>query len=107
MRSQLCFEPGVITWLHPHGDGACTPECLTDTAFRPLAEWVDYVLEHERRPLEEWVQSTLFDFEAFVCTDDARSKPKKPSAPERQRPKATEVQASPKAGSRIRPDPEM
>lgn len=82
VRERLAADPAVVTWLHPHGDGAFTAESLPDTAFRPLAEWVDYVLDQERRPLEAWVQSTQFEFDSFICSEETTEKPKKRPAPE-------------------------
>jgi hypothetical protein len=85
VRQRLADDPAIVTWLHPHGDGKFTAESMPDTAFHPLAEWVDYVLDQERRPLDAWVQSTQFDFESFVCDDEQSAKPKTPAAPDRRR----------------------
>lgn len=106
VRRRLADDPSVITWLQPSGDGGFTLESLPDQAFRPLAEWVEYVLDHERQPLEQWMQSTLFDFESFVCNDDAPAKPKKPPTPERRRPAAPEPPPSRKEPIRQRPTPD-
>ena len=38
--------------------------------FRPLADWIDYVLDQEQQPLTAWVQATRFDFEPFVCREE-------------------------------------
>ncbi len=75
----LAKDPERITWLMPHGDGTFTPESLPDLAFRPLAQWVDYVLDHEAKELTAWMGITRFDFEKFVCRDEPV--PKKPKAP--------------------------
>src|SRR5262249_20934787 len=66
----LADNPDVVTWLHPHGDGSFTPESLPEGVFRPLTDWVEYVLDHDRAALQAWVQSHQFDFEPFVCTED-------------------------------------
>src|SRR5262249_3380490 len=60
-----------------------------DTAFRQLTDWVDYVLDQERRPLEAWVQSTQFDFESFTCSEEPPDKPKTQPASDRRRSAAT------------------
>jgi hypothetical protein len=96
VRKLLADDPADVTWLRPDARSTFTPENLPDTAFRPLSEWVEYVLEREREPLEQWVQSTLFDFEPFVCDEDAPPKPAKRPTPQSRRsgrPKSPEVTA--------------
>jgi hypothetical protein len=85
VRDRLADDPAVITWLQPQHTNRFTSESLPDQAFRPLGEWVEYVLEHERQSLEQWVQSTLFDFEPFICKDDSTPKPRKKPTPEHRR----------------------
>ena len=80
----------VSSWLVPHDDRSFTPESLPDDAFRPLSEWIDYVLEHEHQAIKTWIGATQFDFEGFVCKDDQNKekKPKDPPGP--KPPKKTE-----------------
>jgi hypothetical protein len=78
VRKLLADDPAKVFWLAPLGDGAFRPETLPEDAFRPLMDWVDYVLDHEQEALQAWVQASQFDFEAFVCEEDAPAKPKKP-----------------------------
>jgi hypothetical protein len=84
VRKLLAEDPAVITWLYPHDDGTFTPETLPDEAFRPLTDWIDYVLDRDREALQAWVQAAQFDFEPFVC-DEAAPKPKKPPAAGREK----------------------
>jgi hypothetical protein len=77
----LASDPQQITWLYPHADGRFTSEGLPDEAFRPLADWVDYVLDQDHQALEAWVQAARFDFEPFICRDDQPAPATK--APER------------------------
>src|SRR5262249_2663752 len=67
-----------VVWLHPGEKGAFTPESLPEDSFRPLWDWIDYVLDHEKEPLAAWVQATQFDFEPFICEEDPTTKPKRP-----------------------------
>lgn len=60
--------------------GTFTPQSVPEDAFRPLSEWVDYILEHEHQAMSAWIGSTQFQFESFICKDDAE-KPKKPKDP--------------------------
>ena len=81
IRKLLADDPAQINWLRPHPEkpGAFIPESLPDDAFRPLHEWVDYVLDHDRAVLTSWVQEFRFDFDPFVCTEEsADAKPKGP-----------------------------
>jgi hypothetical protein len=72
VRRLLCEDLDRVTWLYPGANGEFTPESLPDSSFRPLSDWVDYVLHHERVALEQWIEETTFDFEPFVCKDDDR-----------------------------------
>jgi hypothetical protein len=85
VRKLLAEDAGVVTWLHPHGDGRFTPESLPDAAFRPLSDWVDYILDRERQPLEQWIQSSLFDFEPFICEDRPARPARKATSSDRPR----------------------
>lgn len=78
----LAKEGDKITWLLPSEGDSFTTHSIADAAFRPLDDWVDYVLDHEHVALQAWVDAHRFDFESFVCTEDAEKKkpapPKKP-----------------------------
>ncbi len=99
VRKLLAADPDVITWLAPRPDGTFTPETLPEDAFRPLADWVDYVLDHDREVLQAWVQATRFDFEDFVCADDQPTPAKK--APEGQRKRRPKDASN---GGEVRPE---
>jgi hypothetical protein len=77
VRKLLADDPDRLTWLAPGADGSFTPESLPENAFRPLSDWVDYVLDRDREELRAWVQASQFDFEGFVCPDDGPARPKK------------------------------
>jgi hypothetical protein len=82
VRKHLADDPAQVTWLQPDGGDGFTPESLPETAFRPLSDWIDYVLDRDRVPLQAWVESATFDFEHFVCdADDGGEKPPKPPKP--------------------------
>src|SRR5262245_2686840 len=85
VRKLLADDPAQVVWLMPQGDGAkFTPEVLPDDAFRPLEDWIDYVIDHEHQPLQSWVQATHFDFDSFVCKEDHPDKPKGPPPEKRK-----------------------
>src|SRR5262249_61432427 len=67
VREMFADDPNVVTWLARHEDGSFTPHRIADDAFRPLIDWIDYVLDHDRQALTAWVQAAQFEFEAVVC----------------------------------------
>ncbi len=91
VRKLLADDTSVVTWLTPGEDGTFTPESLPEDSFRPLWDWIDYVLDHDREALQAWVQASQFDFEPFICDEEPPpAKPRKPPGekPKRDRPSA-------------------
>jgi hypothetical protein len=85
VRKLLAEDVNRLVWLQPGGEGSFLPESLPEDSFRPLKEWVDYVLDSEHEALEAWMQASRFDFEHFVCDEEAPSKPKKPPSERSQK----------------------
>ena len=85
VRKLLAEDVTRITWLAPGENGVFTPESLLEDVFRPLTDWVDYVLDRDNEPLQAWVQAMRFEFEPFVCDEETPPKPKKPPADEKAR----------------------
>ena len=81
----LASDPERVHWLAPSDDGGFTPESLPDSAFRPLDQWVDYVLDREHRPLQAWVESTRFEFEPFECGEDPEGDSPRPERKRRRK----------------------
>jgi len=79
VRTLLADDTDLVVWLYPGADGTFTPETLSENAFRPLEDWVEYVIETAHAPLKEWIDASRFRFEAFVCADGQSPKPKPPS----------------------------
>jgi hypothetical protein len=81
-----------IVWLMPGENGRFKPESIAEEAFRPLEDWVDYVIDHDREALRSWIQATQFDFEHFICPSEqdkpkggpggGKTKTKKPAGPD-------------------------
>jgi len=78
VRKILAEDSAQVVWLNPADRGGFTPESLPEDSFRPLWDWIDYVLDHEKAPLQAWVHAAQFDFEPFVCEEDSSGKPGKP-----------------------------
>lgn len=74
LRTWLAPDPDVVTWLSPTA-GGFRRESVLDAAFRPLSDWVEYVMDGDSAVLETWVKSATFDFEPFVALEDARPAP--------------------------------
>lgn len=112
LKDLLAPESDEIVWLEGTGDdGRFTPYQLPSTAFRPLAEWVDYVLDREREPLIAWSRSVTFDFEPFVCGDAGPKYPPRKETSERGAPSpatapAQKAKASEPAAEKKEPSPQ-
>ncbi len=83
VRRLFADDPDLVTWLFPNGDATFTPENLPDNVFRPLTDWIDYVLDHNHVALNAWMQSMQFEFESFVCKDDQDPRQDKSKRPAR------------------------
>ncbi|HUR55749.1 MAG TPA: hypothetical protein VMZ71_16550, partial [Gemmataceae bacterium] len=69
VRKLLAEDADQVVWLYPAENNSFTPESVPDGAFRPLEDWVDYVIEAEQQPLGAWIEATRFDFDHFICKD--------------------------------------
>lgn len=85
VRKMLAEDADSIIWLTHLGEGRFAPESLPDDACRPLQDWVDYVIDHERQVLQNWVQATSFDFDSFICKGDL-PEDRPPSKPKTRKP---------------------
>ncbi len=81
VAKMLASDGERIAWLMPQDEDSFIPHSIPDAAFRPLADWVDYVLDHDHQVLEAWMASHRFDFESFVCDQQPAKKTKKPAPP--------------------------
>lgn len=72
VAAALAADDRRITWLSPCDAERTrfTPESLPDLAFRPLADWVQYVIDQDHAALAAWVQAARFDFEPFVSSEE-------------------------------------
>jgi hypothetical protein len=97
IRKLLADDAGKVTWLVRGENGRFAIESLPDDVFRPLTDWVDYVLDCDSEKLQAWIQANHFDFESFVCDDEQPSKPRKPPSGEKKRGSKSESEARAKA----------
>ncbi|MGZ3423532.1 MAG: hypothetical protein ACXVEE_37065 [Polyangiales bacterium] len=75
LRALVAPDPSAVTWIAREGFAV---ERIADSAFQPLAELVDYLVDRAAPTLEAWVRSVTFDFESFVV-DDARPVEREPA----------------------------
>lgn len=52
----------TVVWLEPYEGDRFRPFELETSAFHPLTEWVEYVLDQAGEVLDGWVRSTRFEF---------------------------------------------
>jgi hypothetical protein len=81
VRRLLADDPDRVVWLHAGANGEFTPESVPDAAFRPLEDWIEYVIETNPEPLQEWIGAAQFDFDSFVCGESG-PRPKAPDLEE-------------------------
>lgn len=99
LRTWLAPDPDAVTWLEPTPNGFRRLSVL-EAAFRPLTEWVDYVIDGAGETLTSWARSARFDFEPFVALEDvapsaSAAEPDVPAVRTRARkPRAAEPRAS-------------
>jgi hypothetical protein len=66
LRAILGATGGDVLWLAALPERRFRVERIADDAFRPLAEWVDYVLHTSAPALVPWLRATDFDFAPMV-----------------------------------------
>ncbi len=95
LRTWLAPDPDLVTWLEPVESGQNGAEIragsgpharaaaevrapgfarfsVLEAAFRPLTDWVDYLIDGAAETLAAWARSATFDFEPFVALEDAQ-----------------------------------
>jgi hypothetical protein len=77
LRTWLASDPDLLSWLEPTQGGAFARVTLPERAFRPLSEWVDYIIAGGSAVLEPWIRSASFDFESFTAMEDSIPAPRR------------------------------
>ncbi|MFT3710544.1 MAG: hypothetical protein QM817_23210 [Archangium sp.] len=100
LRTWLAPDPDLITWLAPTEKGFAR-KSIAETSFRPLTEWVEYVIDGSSDTLETWARSATFEFEPFVAAEDVA-----PSAREdREEDEPKETRSRGRTKTRSTPEP--
>ena len=87
VRDLLTPDPDSIVWLRPLDGGSFRVESTPDSAFRPLADWVDYIIDTNAASLVPWVASATFAFDAFLGVDMVAATREEAPAPEAPAPR--------------------
>jgi hypothetical protein len=94
LRELLAPRDDEIGWLAPVGEQSFRVESIPDSAFRPLLEWVEYLVESGAEKLRPWVDSALFDFDPFVSIGvEWAEQPKAPEPKDKKPPREKERRA--------------
>lgn len=93
LRAWLAPDPDEVSWLS-QGEAGLLRQSLPDAAFRPLSEWVEYVVDRDAGTLRAWAASATFDFEPFVALEDVAPAPT--AVVERPAPEATAARPRPR-----------
>jgi hypothetical protein len=84
VRRLLADDADRVVWLAPRGDDSFAPQSLPESAFRPLADWVEYVLDRDAAALTAWVEAATFEFGAFVGKDERAAESRKSQPADRK-----------------------
>jgi hypothetical protein len=87
---ELLTAPEHVTWLAPLADadgarGSFRPERLPESAFLPLAEWVDYVVNADAELLAPWVRNAILELPEFTTARAEESDSESESEPASRR----------------------
>lgn len=88
LRLRLAPDPDELVWVErkPH----LVTRRVRESAFGPLSDWADYVIDQAAEPLGAWMAGALFEFEQYrveapaAATEPpktARSRSREPVAP--------------------------
>lgn len=82
LQRLLANDPERLTWVEPEGEASFRTLDVAEDAFRPLTDWVDYVLDQDRARLVAWQDTFQFAFEEYEVADARRDVPSPASHPE-------------------------
>jgi hypothetical protein len=98
LRSWLAPDADLVTWLEGSGQGF-TRHALPESAFQPLGDWVDYVIDGAAETLDAWVRSAVFELEPFLAAEEAAPSERRDS-PERDEEQKQRTRARPRTEAR-------
>lgn len=110
VRTLLASDPDRLVWLEPTEGDDFRPEMIPIDSFRPLEDWVDYIVGTNAEPLTLWINATTFEFDHFLCSETPGNKPKPDDGPDRgkrrNRPDRPEQEVRLDAAPETRPIPD-
>lgn len=84
LRELLAPPEGEIAWVEAEG-GPLRTRRIAESAFAPLIEWIDWLVDRDAEALQGWVRSAAFAFEPFRIAVGAAPAPEAPAPPDRAR----------------------
>ena len=102
VRELIAPDSNFVTWLAQTGEnGEFEVVRVPEASFRPLADWVEYVVDTSAPALMTWVRGSTFDFSSFEMEEPSPRGPIGPPtapdvAPEAPAPRAPSVERAPK-----------
>lgn len=102
VRQLLAPDADRIAWVRDGREGLHV-ERIAESAFRPLDEWVDYVIEGATE-LQGWVRGASFDFSAFEIVEAPVVPVPREREEERERDEPEREREAPRGRRRTRVD---
>lgn len=89
LRDLFNSNQNTIAWLSPIDEQNFVVEKISDSGFRPLREWVDYLIHANKEKIKPWTRCVELGFERFVANDlEFQKRPKEEaSSKKKARPK--------------------
>ena len=103
LQRLLADDPEQISWLEPMDSNLFRTRHVADAAFRPLSDWVEYVLDHDRESLKAWSDSFQFEFDEYVVEDPTPCERSSRGATGGVEQEAAPEQASPQVAETVSP----
>jgi hypothetical protein len=81
VRRLLADDPDQVVWLAPDAGDRFVPRSLPESGFRPLSDWVEYILDKDAAALTAWAGAARFEFGTFVGRDEPAERRREPALP--------------------------
>jgi hypothetical protein len=100
VRRLLADDPDQVVWMVPRDADEFEPQWLPESAFRPLSEWVEYVIDRDAVALTAWAEAARFEFGSFVGRDEQAAAPR-PADPRERKPRGAAAAVAEAARTKV------